>query len=197
MANFVQPFVPNFGELSDGVRASYGSKGQFIWTQVQEDAFQELKTKIADSTTTLGAFREGEQTYLYTDASGVALGAVLTQQQPNGVWRTISFASKMLTPSERRYDQTAREAYAMVWAVERYQHYLIGREFTLMTDSSGAIQLMTREMTERSKRVLHRTENWRYRMEVFSITYKLIKSKVKIADCASRMMDEEEDELLR
>lgn len=194
LANYVQHFIPNFGELSDGVRESYALKGQFIWGPRQEDAFKKLKAKIADcTTTTLGSFREGEEAYLYTDASGVALGAVLTQKQQNGLWRTISFASKMLSPSERRYDQTAREAYAMVWAVERYQHYLIGREFTLMTDSSGAIQLMTREMTERSKRVLHRTENWRYRMEVFAVTYKLIKSKENIADCGSRMVESESD----
>lgn len=201
LANFVQPFIPNFGELSNSIRDSYASKSQFIWGRDQEEAFQKIKGKISDCTTTsLGAFRENEQTYLYTDASGVALGAVLTQRQSNGVWRTISFASKMLTPAERRYDQTSREAYAMVWAVERYQHYLIGREFTLLTDSSGAIQLMTREMTERSKRVLHRTENWRYRMEVFAVTFKLIKSKENIADCGSRMIEleeeaEEEDEL--
>lgn len=195
LANYVQHFIPNFGDLSDGVRESYATKGQFIWEERQENAFKQLKAKIADCTsTTLGAFRDGEETYLYTDASGVALGAVLTQKQPNGSWRTISFASKMLSPSERRYDQTSREAYAMVWAVERYQHYLIGREFTLMTDSSGAIQLMTREMTERSKRVLHRTENWRYRMEVFAVTYKLIKSRENIADCGSRMVGPGADE---
>lgn len=190
LANYVQSFVPNFGELSDGIRESYSAKGHFRWEQRQEDAFQALKAKIADcTTTTLGAFRDTDSTYLYTDASGVALGAVLTQRQSNGLWRTISFASKALTPAERRYDQTSREAFAMVWAVEKYQHYLIGREFTLLTDSSGAIQLMTREMTERSKRVLHRTENWRYRMEVFAVTYKLIRSVDNIADCNSRLSD--------
>lgn len=195
LANYVQSFVPNFGDLANGVRESYSVKGRFVWEQRQEEAFQALKAKIADcTTTTLAAFRETNQTFLYTDASGVALGAVLTQRQPDGVWRTISFASKALTPSERRYDQTAREAFAMVWAVERYQHYLIGREFTLMSDSSGAIQLMTREMTERSKRVLHRTENWRYRMEIFAVTYKLIRGAENIADCNSRLVEVEDEE---
>lgn len=194
LANCVQSYIPNFGEISEGIWLSLADKKSFTWGRVQEDAFQEMKQAIATCTTVLGAFRETEETFLYTDASGVALGAVLTQRGTNGLWRTISFASKKLAPSERRYVQTAREAFALVWAVERFQHYLIGRPFTLMTDSSGAIALMTGDTNEKTKRVLHRMEGWKYRLENFAITYRLIRIVDNIADSDSRLGEELDEE---
>lgn len=194
LANYVQSYIPNYGDIAEGIWLSLADKRHFTWGQVQEDAFQEMKQAIAMCTTVLGAFREDEETFLYTDASGVAVGAVLTQRNSKGSWRTISFASKKLTPAERRYYQSSREAFAIVWAVERFQHYLIGRPFTVMTDSSGAIALMTGDTNEKTKRVLHRTEGWKHRLEIFDITFRLIRGKDNIADSASRLGDELEEE---
>ena len=39
----------------------------------------------------------------------------------------VMYASKSLTETERRYAQTEKEALALVWAVERFHIYLIGR----------------------------------------------------------------------
>ena len=41
------------------------------------------------------------------------LGAVLVQKYPDGP-RVVSYASKSLSPVERRYSQTEREALALV-----------------------------------------------------------------------------------
>ena len=63
----------------------------------------------------------------------VALGAVLIQFKENQP-RVICYASKSLTEVERRYCQTEKEALALVWAVERFNIYLLGLEFELETD---------------------------------------------------------------
>ena len=46
-------------------------------------------------------------------------------------WRVIAYASRGLTDVERRYSQTAREALALVWACERFNMYIFGRDFEL------------------------------------------------------------------
>ena len=72
-------------------------------------------------------------TQLRVDASPVGLGAILTQTQ-QGVVRPVAYASRTLTPVERRYSQTEREALAVVWGCEKFHLYLYGTTFDLLTD---------------------------------------------------------------
>ncbi|CAK1554366.1 unnamed protein product [Leptosia nina] len=46
----------------------------------------------------------------------------------------IAFGNKTLTPCERRYCQTEKEALTLVWAVEHFHMFLYGKEFELVTD---------------------------------------------------------------
>ena len=73
---------------------------------------------------------------MIADASPVGLGAILLQEQGEGAWRAVCYASKSLSGVERRYLQTEKEALALVWSVERFHVYLLGRdpEFELVTD---------------------------------------------------------------
>lgn len=188
LANFVSSFIPNYAELTETLRRGLRERRTFTWTAEMDGAFEILKAAIINCTTTLGSFKEKDETHLYTDASGSSVGAVLTQIRPSGLKNIVAFASRLLTDAERRYDQTSREALAMIWAVEHFQSYLIGREFRLVSDSSGAIGMMTKSESAKSKRVMHRAEGWRYRMEMFSASFWHVKGKLNIADCATRLV---------
>ena len=48
--------------------------------------------------------------------------------------RPIAFASRMLADSEQKYSQIEKEALALVWGIRRFQQYLLGNHFTLITD---------------------------------------------------------------
>ena len=69
---------------------------------------------------------------LDTDASGDGIGTVLSQVQ-RGREKVISYASKKLSKTERKYSVTRREMLAAVVFVQHYKHYLYGRRFTLKT----------------------------------------------------------------
>ena len=46
----------------------------------------------------------------------------------------ISFASRFLNSQEKKYSTNELELLAVVWAVDRYKHNLLGKPFTIATD---------------------------------------------------------------
>lgn len=69
---------------------------------------------------------------LHTNVSETGAGAGLTQIV-EGIDRAIAFASHRWLWTDGRSSQTGREAAAVLWAVERFEHYLWGRKFPSLT----------------------------------------------------------------
>ncbi|CAC5384903.1 unnamed protein product [Mytilus coruscus] len=67
---------------------------------------------------------------LDTDASGTAVGAVLSQINDDGKECVIAYYSRTLSKTERQYCVTRRELLAIVLAVKHFHHYLYGVNFT-------------------------------------------------------------------
>ena len=68
------------------------------------------------------------------DASPYRLRSVLSHVMTDGTERSVLFASRALTKSERNYVQIAKEAFGIVWSGKQLYTYLFGRSFTLVTD---------------------------------------------------------------
>lgn len=164
-----------------------GSKA-WNWSEQQETAFNTLKQQIIDCTVSLGYFSEHEDTVLYTDASPNALGAVLIQERVGKNPRIISFASKALTETEKKYAQNQREALGAVWAVEHFSYFLLGRRFTLRTDAKEATFIFNRSR-ESSKRALTRADGWALRLSLYNYTIEYVKGSDNIADPSSRLYE--------
>jgi len=79
-----------------------------VWDQEQQQSFDELKERLA-SAETLGDFDKNAHTKAIAGASPVGLAAVLAQQKEEEL-RVISYASRSLSYTKRRYSQTEKEA---------------------------------------------------------------------------------------
>ena len=64
----------------------------------------------------------------------IALGIVLTQPGEGAIDHPNSFASKKLSTTKKNYTTTEREGLAMVYALQNFRHYLLGRHFKMFTD---------------------------------------------------------------
>ena len=77
---------------------------------------------------------------LRTDASDVGLGAVLLQYH-NEISFPVRYASRKLQGAEKNYSTIEKECLAIVFAVQRFKFYLLGREFFLEVDHRPLIYL--------------------------------------------------------
>lgn len=185
LASFLSAYIKNFADITSPLWAVSSAK-TWVWGAEQAKAFDDVKERITNCTTTLGYFSENDRTILYTDASPNALGAVLVQQKENEPPRIISFASKALTPTERKYAQNQREALSAVWAVEHFAFFLLGRHFTLRTDAEGVAFILKRTR-EASKRVLTRADGWALRLSPYDYDVEYVRGRDNIADPSSRL----------
>jgi len=91
-----------------------------------------LKKALLEATTLVFPI-PGTQCILDTDASDVAVGAVLSQMI-DGVERPIAFYSRVMNSAQRNYCPTRRELLVVVAALQLFRHYLLGSHIILRTD---------------------------------------------------------------
>ncbi|KII65852.1 Retrovirus-related Pol polyprotein [Thelohanellus kitauei] len=97
-----------------------------------QHSFLDLKKKL-NNLPLLRFPRVDEPLQLFTDESGRTIGACLFQKKDDDIL-SISFASRTLNRAEENYSTIDPEMLAIVWAVKKYRHYLLGRNFIIRTD---------------------------------------------------------------
>ena len=70
---------------------------------------------------------------LDTDASGIGIGAVLSQIY-DGLERPVAYFSRSLNKHERNCCVTRRELLAVVESIKHFHHYLHGTQFKVRAD---------------------------------------------------------------
>ena len=135
-ASYYRRFIPDFAHIAKPLTNLIGKRTTLDWTPKAEKAMEQLK-KTLTSPPVL-AFPDFSEPFIVdTDASDVAIGAVLSQNL-GGQERVICYMSKALTKEQTRWCTTTRELYAIVYSVGyKWRHYLEGTEFLIRTDHSS------------------------------------------------------------
>ena len=74
--------------------------------------------------------------HISSDASDIAIGAVLGQEEDKKPY-VIYYISKSVTPTKLNYIVTEKELLAVIYAINKFRHYITGYQVLLYTDHSA------------------------------------------------------------
>ena len=112
------------------------------WTSEQQHSFDALKQSLI-SAKVMAYYDPSAETHLIVDGSPCGVAAIMNQKQPNGDIRPVAYASRTVTPTERRYSQTEREALSVLFGIQRFSVYLYGMQFTVYSDHKALERIFT------------------------------------------------------
>ncbi|CEF60267.1 Reverse transcriptase domain and Integrase, catalytic core domain and Ribonuclease H-like domain and Aspartic peptidase domain-containing protein [Strongyloides ratti] len=138
MMNFFRRFIVKYAVLTAPLRELLKKGVVFVWSSECQTAFENLCMCLSSAPILSAPVAQGEF-FLYTDASYVGLGAVLLQKQPE--LRVITYLSRSINAFEKNYPPIHLEALAIVWALAKVEHFIIGMPITIFTDHQPLLSL--------------------------------------------------------
>ena len=125
--------------------------------------------------------RIGEPFVLHTDASGVAVGATLGQLDQDGVESPLAFASHKLSGPQCAWATIEREAYAIIWALDKFHDIVYGSKITVVCDHNPLQYI--RDCAPKSAKLLR----WSLALQEFNLDIKYNRASDNVvADYLSR-----------
>ena len=181
LINYYRKFIKDFSTLASPLTRLTKKKVPFEWSEECEVAFKTMKQCLINPP--ILVYPDYNKKFkITTDASNVGLGAILSQEDDEGLDRVIAYASRKLKPAEVNYSTTEQELLAIIYATEKFRPYIFGRNFELVTDHRPLTHLST--SVSKSERLTR----WKLSLSEYSfdITYKPGKDNVN-ADVLSRV----------
>ncbi|QRW24438.1 Retrotransposable element Tf2 protein [Rhizoctonia solani] len=122
-ANYLRQFIPNFSSIARPLHNLTKKETPWLWGNLEEAAFQELKSLVTQSPVLIHS-NPSLPYYLETDASGVAMGAILSQRAEDNRLHPVAYMSKSFSGAEANYDTHNKELLAIIKALEEWRIFL-------------------------------------------------------------------------
>ncbi|KAF8754651.1 hypothetical protein RHS01_05817 [Rhizoctonia solani] len=124
-ANFLRRFVANFSHMARPLHNLVKKDVPWKWDTREQEAFQGLKDAITNAPV-LCHVDPTKPYFLETDASGAALGSILSQRQEDSRLHPLGFLSKSFKGAEQNYDTHDKELLAIIRSFEYWRIFLEG-----------------------------------------------------------------------
>lgn len=123
----------------------------------------------------------GQPFGIYCDASNIAVGSCLIQWTAEGQEVPISFASSKLVGSQISWATIEKEAYAVIWSLNKFRTWIFGSHVTVFSDSNP-LTYLTSNVPKSAK-----LTRWSLALQQFNISFKYTRGKENVvADFLSR-----------
>ncbi|CAI7757487.1 unnamed protein product [Closterium sp. NIES-54] len=116
LAKYYRKFIFNFSHICAPLTDLFRQGAVFQWGLPQQTAFTAIKSALT-SAPVLTIADPSRPYFIWTDASDVAVGAILCQDHGHGM-QPLAFESRKLQPAERNYATHDRELLAVVHAIK-------------------------------------------------------------------------------
>ena len=177
---YMANFMPNFSNRSQALRDLLKKDTPFVMDQDHIHCFEELKKGLSDESC-LAFYDPSKPVTLEVDSSQRGMGAALVQEN-----QPVAFASKSLSETQSNYPNIDREMLAVVFGISRFQTYLYGRRFTVITDHRPLVMIVNKPLHRappRLQRMLYKIQGYD-----FDLQYRP-GSTMTLSDTLSRLPD--------
>ena len=179
-------FLPNMSSVLAPLYRLLGKDTPWSWATAEKKSFQAAKDLLTSSQL-LVHYNPKLQLVLACDASAYGVGAVLAHKMPDGSERPIGYASRSLSKAERNYSQLEREGLACIFGTKKFNSYLFGHHFELITDHKPLLALLN-EHRSTSPQASARIKRWSLFLSGYEYTLMFRKTQAHAnADALSRL----------
>ncbi|CAF1476348.1 unnamed protein product [Didymodactylos carnosus] len=181
LTGYYRRFVKNYAKIAEPllVQLRKNPSRSFFWDSDCQAAFCLLKDKLTHAPI-MNVPNFCHPFILEVDACDYGLGAILVQEYDQHKY-VIAYASRTLTPAERKYGATEKEALAIVWATKHFRPYIEGVHVTVRSDCK-ALQWL-----KNFKDSTGRLARWALKLDAFDLTIEHRSGKTnENADALSR-----------
>ncbi|XP_021848493.1 uncharacterized protein [Spinacia oleracea] len=140
LARYYRKFVKNYASISKPL-TDLLKKNNFSWNDHAQIAFEHLKVALV-TTPVLDVPNFDKQFVVETDASKKGIGAVLMQKG-----HPLAFISRSLGPKWQQLSVYEKELLAIVFAVQKWEQYLLGSHFLIKTDQKSLKWLLQQKIS--------------------------------------------------
>ncbi|KAI8493812.1 hypothetical protein Bbelb_281590 [Branchiostoma belcheri] len=178
MVNYLAKFLPHLSDVCEPLRRLTDKDAIWAWLPVHDQAVEEIK-KLVTAQPVLQYYDVEKEVTIQGDASDKGLGAALLQEG-----RPVAYASRALTPTEQNYAQIEKECLAIVFAAQKFNQYIHGREVVTVQSDHKPLEVIFKkpllDAPKRLQRMLLRLQKYHLK-----VTYRK-GTEMHIADTLSR-----------
>lgn len=140
---YYRKFIKRYAQIMEPIEWLLKKDATYYWNEECKKILETLKQKMASAT--IFVFLKWDiEFHVHVDASCIALGDVLMQDGVEGIDHPIVFGSRRLSKADENYSTIEHEGLAMVYALQKYCHYLLGGHFKMYTDHSALKYLVNK-----------------------------------------------------
>ena len=154
LLTYLNRFSAKIAEYTAPLRTLTKKNARFKWEDHHQAALDKIKEELC-SAHILSYYDPdpATTTILQCDASQAGLEAWLRQVDATGNERIVAMASRSLTDAESRYFNFERECLAVMFGLEKFEFYLLGRHTLIETDHSPLEQIFKKNIAEAPARL--------------------------------------------
>jgi hypothetical protein len=178
LAGYYMRFIGGFSKIAHPITSLQRKCMKFQWTMDCERSFQHLKQLLTSAP--ILRIADPNEDFVCTNACNEELGGVLSEEG-----FSICYESRKLKEHERNYATHDLELAAIVHALRKWRHYLMGKRFELRTYHNGLKYLFDQPNLNARKSI------WLEFLREYNFDIKHIKGKEnKVVEALSKRVHE-------
>ncbi|KAJ4757727.1 polyprotein [Rhynchospora pubera] len=139
LTGYYRKFIKDYSTIAKPL-TELTRKNAFKWNTLAQQSFENLKKAMTEAPV-LVLPDYSKRFVIETDASALGMGAVLMQDN-----KPIAYLSKSLGVKNQGLSTYEKELLALLTAVKKWRHYLIGQPFVIKTDQISLKHLLEQKV---------------------------------------------------